>query len=91
MTLSKKKGRYVYFTAGGEAHRAKLSGKRTKVKIAGKKAKTKNLKAGMKCNVTYPGHHGMAKEISPLTHTGERVFFCQPSSSVGFLTQITQP
>lgn len=64
MTLSKKKGRYVYFTAGGEAHRAKLSGKRTKVKIAGKKAKTKNLKAGMKCNVTYPGHHGMAKEIT---------------------------
>jgi hypothetical protein len=64
VTLSKKKGRYVYFTAGGEAHRAKLSGKRTKVKIAGKKAKTKNLKAGMKCNVTYPGHHGMAKAIT---------------------------
>ena len=42
----------------------KLSGKRTKVNIAGKKAKTKMLKAGLMCDVTYPGHHGMAKAIT---------------------------
>ena len=64
VTLSKKKGRYVYFNVGGEAHRAKLHGKRTKVTIAGKKAKTKNLKAGLMCNVTYPGHHGLARAIT---------------------------
>ena len=62
--LSKKKGRYVYFTLNGEKHRAKLSGKRTKVKIAGKKSKTKMLKAGLMCDVTYPGHHGLAKAIT---------------------------
>lgn len=62
--LDSKKGRYVYFTVGGEKHRAKLSGRRTKVNIAGKKAKTKNLKAGLMCDVTYPGHHGMAKAIT---------------------------
>ena len=54
----------MYFTVGGEKHRAKLSGKRTKVKIAGKKAKTKHLKAGLMCDVTYPGHHGLAKAIT---------------------------
>jgi tripartite-type tricarboxylate transporter receptor subunit TctC len=62
--LSKKKGRYVYFTLNGEKQRAKLSGKRTKVKIAGQKSKTKMLKAGLMCDVTYPGHHGMAKAIT---------------------------
>ena len=64
VVLDRKKGRYVYFTVGGEKHRAKLSGKRTKVKIAGKKSKTKMLKAGLMCDVTYPGHHGMAKAIT---------------------------
>jgi hypothetical protein len=64
VSLDRKKGRYVYFTLNGEKTRAKLSGKRTKVKIAGKKAKTKNLKAGLMCDVTFPGHHGMAKAIT---------------------------
>jgi tripartite-type tricarboxylate transporter receptor subunit TctC len=64
VALDRKKGRYVYFTVGGEKHRDKLSGKRTKVKIAGKKSKTKMLKAGLMCDVTYPGHHGMAKAIT---------------------------
>ncbi len=64
VALTKKKGRYVYFKVDGEVQRAKLSGKRTKVKIAGKKAKTKNLKAGLMCEVTYPGHHGLAKNIT---------------------------
>ena len=64
MALTKKRGHYVYFKVDGEVQRAKLSGKRTKVKIAGKKAKTKNLKAGLMCEVTYPGHHGLAKNIT---------------------------
>jgi tripartite-type tricarboxylate transporter receptor subunit TctC len=64
VALDQKKGRYVYFTLNGEKQRAKLHGKRTKVQIAGKKAKTKNLKAGLMCDVTYPGHHGLAKAIT---------------------------
>lgn len=64
MALTKKKGCYVYFTVDGKANRPKLSGKRTKLKIAGRKSKTKMLKAGLMCDVTYPGHHGMAKAIS---------------------------
>jgi tripartite-type tricarboxylate transporter receptor subunit TctC len=64
VALTKKKGRYIYFEVDGKVHRAKLHGKRTKVEIAGKKAKTKNLKAGLRCEVTYPGHHGLAKNIS---------------------------
>ncbi len=62
--LTKKKGRYVYFMVGGEEHRAKLSGRSTAIEIAGKKAKTKNLTVGLKCDVTYPGHHGLAKQIT---------------------------
>ncbi|NKB22627.1 MAG: hypothetical protein GKS01_19235 [Alphaproteobacteria bacterium] len=64
VTLAKKKGRYIYFSLDGQTQRAKLSGKRTKVKIAGKKSKTKKLKAGMMCNVKFPGHHGMAREVT---------------------------
>ena len=64
VSLDSKKGRYVYFTLNGEKQRAKLSGKRTKVNIAGQKSKTKMLKAGLMCDVTYPGHHGMAKAIT---------------------------
>lgn len=62
--LSKKKGRYVYFMLDGTENRAKLHGKRTKIKIAGKDAKSKMLKAGLMCDVTFPGHHGLAKEIT---------------------------
>lgn len=62
--LKEKKGRYVYFMVGGEEHRAKLSGRRTEVQIGGKKAKSKMLRAGLRCDVTYPGHHGLAKAIS---------------------------
>jgi len=64
VALTKKKGRYVYFMIDGKEQRAKLHGKRTKVEIAGKKAKTKNLKAGLMCEVTFPGHHGLAKNIA---------------------------
>ena len=64
VTLAKKKGRYVYFMVDGKENRAKLSGKETKVMIAGKKAKAKLLKAGLMCDVTYPGHHGLAKTIT---------------------------
>ena len=63
VSLKEKKGRYVYFTVGGEEHRAKLHRKRTDVTIAGKKEKTAALKAGLQCDVTYPGHHGLAKAI----------------------------
>jgi len=63
VSLSKKKGRYVYFMVDGQEQRAKLSGRETAVTIGGKKAKTKALKVGLKCDVTYPGHHGLAKTI----------------------------
>jgi len=62
--LSKKKGQYVYFMVDGKENRAKLSGRHTNVNIAGKKAKTRMLKAGLMCDVTYPGDHGLAKEIT---------------------------
>jgi len=64
VALTKKKGRYVYFMVDGKENRAKLSGRDTKVMIAGKKAKAKALKVGLMCDVTYPGHHGLAKEIA---------------------------
>lgn len=62
--LSQKKGRYVYFMMDGKETRAKLSGRETKINIAGKEAKSKMLKAGLMCDVTFPGHHGLAKEIT---------------------------
>jgi tripartite-type tricarboxylate transporter receptor subunit TctC len=62
--LTGKKGRYVYFVVDGKENRAKLSGRRTDVQIAGKKSKTRMLKAGLTCDVTYPGHHGLAKAIA---------------------------
>lgn len=62
--LTGRKGRYIHFDIKGEKHRAKMSGRRTKVTIAGKKSKRKALKAGMTCDITYPGHMGLAKAIT---------------------------
>lgn len=63
-SLSGMKGRYIHFMMDGKEHRAKMSGKRTKVSIGGEKAKRKALKVGMNCAITYPGHLGLAKAVA---------------------------
>jgi hypothetical protein len=66
----KRGGRFLYFKNKGAAHKAKVSGSRTKVKIDGKKAKRKKLKKGMTCDITYTSNNGEVKTVS-----------CSPSQS----------
>jgi tripartite-type tricarboxylate transporter receptor subunit TctC len=59
----KRKGRILYFQAGAETHKVKVSGRRTKVTIAGNKTKRKHLKVGMTCTFTYPENGGEARRV----------------------------
>jgi tripartite-type tricarboxylate transporter receptor subunit TctC len=59
----KRGGRILYFKAGSENHKVKVSGRRTKVTIGGKKTKRKKLKVGMKCKITYPENGGEAQRV----------------------------
>lgn len=59
----KRGGRILYFKAGAETHKVKVSGRRTKVTIAGNKTKRKNLKVGMRCKFTYPENGGEARAV----------------------------
>ena len=60
----KRGGRWLHFKNKGAAHKAKVSGSRTKVKIDGKKAKRKKLKAGMMCEIVYGANGGEVKTVS---------------------------
>ncbi len=67
LTDSKRDGRRIFFTAGKNTHKVKVSGSRTKVTIDGAKTKRSNLKPGMDCLVTYPGDGQEAKAIDCAT------------------------
>ena len=61
ITKIAKKGRFE-FSLAGKTMKARMDNGYTEVKIAGKKAKTKSVKAGMACTVTYKGRR--AREIA---------------------------
>jgi len=60
----KRGGRWLHFKNKGAAHKAKVSGSRSKVTINGKKAKRKKLKAGMLCEIAYGSNGGEVKSVS---------------------------
>lgn len=57
-------GRVIDITAGGERHRVKVSGRRTKVTMNGKPADRSDIKPGMVCKVEYPGNKQEARSIA---------------------------
>ncbi|MCZ6849081.1 MAG: hypothetical protein O7F75_09565, partial [Alphaproteobacteria bacterium] len=59
----KRGGRWLHFKNKGAAHKAKVSGSRTKVTLNGKKVKRKAIKVGMTCTFTYPGPGSEAKKV----------------------------
>ncbi len=60
----RKGGRLLIFKVKGKTQSARVSSSQTKVKISGKKTKRKNLKAGMKCVINYPGNAKTAKSVT---------------------------
>ncbi|MBT3793026.1 MAG: hypothetical protein HN658_05965 [Rhodospirillales bacterium] len=60
----KRKGRRLVVTEKGKDYKVKISRSRTTVIINGKTTKRKNLKAGMKCTITWPKVNGEAKEVN---------------------------
>lgn len=63
LTAVENGGRVVRFANNGAAHKANVSGSRTKVTIAGKESKRSALKAGMACAVSYASDGGDAASI----------------------------
>jgi hypothetical protein len=57
-------GRSVQFEVGGKEQTAEVSSSRTQISIAGKKAERKELKAGLVCEVSYPGDKQEASAIA---------------------------
>lgn len=57
-------GRAVVFLVNGQQHTAEVSSGRTAVTIAGQKADRAALKAGMACDISYPGDKGEATAIA---------------------------
>lgn len=60
----RKGGRLLIFKVKGKTKSARVSSSQTKVKIGGKKTKRKNLKAGMKCVINFPGNAKTAKSVT---------------------------
>lgn len=59
----KRGGRRLFFKVGSETHKVSVSGRRTKVFIGGNRTKRKNIKIGMRCNITYPENGGEAQKV----------------------------
>jgi tripartite-type tricarboxylate transporter receptor subunit TctC len=59
----KRKGRRIHFMEKGKLVQANVSGRGTKITIGGKKARSKRLKVGMNCAITFEGHRSVAKTI----------------------------
>jgi tripartite-type tricarboxylate transporter receptor subunit TctC len=57
-------GRSIEFEVDGKAQSADVSSSRTQITIAGKKAERKALKAGLVCEVAYPGDKQEATAIT---------------------------
>lgn len=64
LTAVENGGRLIRFANGSAAHKANVSGSRTKVSIAGKDAKRDALKPGMACTVAYAGDGAAATAIT---------------------------
>lgn len=56
-------GRAITFVADGKEQNAEVSSSRTQISIAGNKAERKDLKAGLACEVSYPGDKQEASAI----------------------------
>lgn len=56
-------GRSILFVVDGKEHIAEISSSRTQISIAGQKAERKALKAGLACEVAYPGDKQEASTI----------------------------
>lgn len=56
-------GRDILFEVDGKEHKAEVSSSRTQISIAGKKVERKDLKAGLVCEVSYPGDKQEASTI----------------------------
>lgn len=63
LTAVENGGRVIRFANNGAAHRANISGSRTRITIAGKDARRDALKAGMACAVSYASDGGDAASI----------------------------
>ncbi|MGE0653156.1 MAG: hypothetical protein AB7P12_15625, partial [Alphaproteobacteria bacterium] len=59
----KNGGRELHFKAGGKAETARISSSETKVQVGGKTATRGSLKAGMSCEINYPGTGQTAKSV----------------------------
>lgn len=59
----KNGGRELHFKADGKAQVARISSSGTKIQIGGKSAGRGNLKAGMSCEINYPGTGQTAKSV----------------------------
>jgi tripartite-type tricarboxylate transporter receptor subunit TctC len=57
-------GRDIMFEVDGKQHTAEVSSSRTQISIAGNKAARKDLKAGLVCDVSYPGDKQEASSIT---------------------------
>lgn len=57
-------GRDIQFEVDGKEHTADVSGSRTQVTIAGQKVDRKELKAGLACEVSYPGDKQEATTVA---------------------------
>jgi hypothetical protein len=60
----KEGGRSIEFEVDGKTQSADVSSSRTHITIAGKKAERKALKAGLVCEVAYPGDKQEATAIT---------------------------
>lgn len=60
----RKGGRKLLFSVKGQTKWARVSSSKSKVTIRGKKSKRKNLKAGMRCKITYKGSGTVATRVN---------------------------
>ncbi len=63
ITKVKRGGRRVSFKVAGKTHTVKVSGSRTKIVVKGVDSSRSRVKAGMTCEITYPGNKEEAKNI----------------------------
>jgi len=64
ITKSKRGGRKYAFDAGGKAQEVRVSSSRTVITVNGKRQGRKAVKAGMSCEITYPGNGQEAKQVA---------------------------
>ncbi|HSR54352.1 MAG TPA: ABC transporter substrate-binding protein [Acidobacteriota bacterium] len=60
----KRGGRRYHFKVDGKEQKVRVSSSRTIVTIGGDRTERKAVKAGMECEITYPGNDQTAKEVT---------------------------